>query len=309
LATDATGAPTPLGIPKYNTSADAPSGLGFNAAMDALDALIAARVTSPAASWRRRIPGLERQRLDRINGDPLRRADPRRSRYATAALNATTAYQNALARINSKRSDTLRQFGYLGDIDPTSGVVNNVRVDPHNQFGGLQQMLRSNADEVQQARIAAEERGLHGGLAHKGITDAHYDLGNASQQLGSAFSGALGGYQDDQNSAAYARDQALYQAELEAARNAIENGQFNPADFSDTNYDNPTDNGNPSGTGGSTGTAATYAQRIVKAGLTKKQAKGVDPGIGAAILASAAQKAKKTTTIKAAGGGGRRVMA
>lgn len=48
MATDATGAPTPLGIPKYNTSADAPSGLGFNAAMDALDALIAAKVSKPA---------------------------------------------------------------------------------------------------------------------------------------------------------------------------------------------------------------------------------------------------------------------
>lgn len=44
MATDATGAPTPLGIPKYNTSADAPSGLGFNAAMDAVDALIAGRI-------------------------------------------------------------------------------------------------------------------------------------------------------------------------------------------------------------------------------------------------------------------------
>lgn len=48
MATDATGSPTPLGIPKYNTSADAPSGLGFNAAMDAIDALISARVTKPA---------------------------------------------------------------------------------------------------------------------------------------------------------------------------------------------------------------------------------------------------------------------
>lgn len=47
MATDATGAPTPLGIPKYNTSADAPSGLGFNAAMDAIDALIAAKVGKP----------------------------------------------------------------------------------------------------------------------------------------------------------------------------------------------------------------------------------------------------------------------
>lgn len=160
--------------------------------------------------------------------------------YATAALGAKTAYQNTLARINAKRSDTLRQYGYLGDIDPNTGVVNNVRVDPYNQYGGLQQMLRSNADAGQQAQFASEERGLHGGLAHKALSDVHYDLGNASQQLGTAFAGALGGYQDDQNSAAYQRDQALYQAELDSARLAIENQQFNPSDTSDPE-------GNPSG--------------------------------------------------------------
>jgi hypothetical protein len=150
--------------------------------------------------------------------------------YATAALGAKTAYQNALTRINSKRQDTLRTYGYLGDIDPTNGTLSNLRVDPYNQFGGLQQMLRSNADEVDQARMAAEERGLHGGLAHKGLSDARYDFGNASQQLGTSLSGTLGGYQDDQNSAAYTRDQTLYNAELDAARLAIENQQFNPAD-------------------------------------------------------------------------------
>lgn len=40
MATDATGTPTSLGIPKFNTSVDNPSGLGFNAAMDALDDLL-----------------------------------------------------------------------------------------------------------------------------------------------------------------------------------------------------------------------------------------------------------------------------
>src|SRR4051812_42339453 len=48
MATDATGAPTSLGIPKFNTAVDAPSGLGGNAQMDAIDAQIAARVTKPA---------------------------------------------------------------------------------------------------------------------------------------------------------------------------------------------------------------------------------------------------------------------
>lgn len=40
MATDATGTPTPKGIPKYDTANDAPSGLGFNAAMDAIDTLL-----------------------------------------------------------------------------------------------------------------------------------------------------------------------------------------------------------------------------------------------------------------------------
>lgn len=37
MATDATGTPTAKGIPKYDPANDAPSGLGFNAAMDAID--------------------------------------------------------------------------------------------------------------------------------------------------------------------------------------------------------------------------------------------------------------------------------
>lgn len=38
MATDATGTPTTIySIPKYDTAVDAPSGLGFNAAMDAID--------------------------------------------------------------------------------------------------------------------------------------------------------------------------------------------------------------------------------------------------------------------------------
>jgi hypothetical protein len=48
MPTDATGTPTSLGIRKYNTSGDAPSGLGFNGAMDDIDALLVGRVTKPA---------------------------------------------------------------------------------------------------------------------------------------------------------------------------------------------------------------------------------------------------------------------
>lgn len=50
MATDATGAPTSLGIPTYNINVDAPSGNGFNAAMAEINTLISARapLASPA---------------------------------------------------------------------------------------------------------------------------------------------------------------------------------------------------------------------------------------------------------------------
>jgi hypothetical protein len=48
VATDATGTPTAKGIPKYNTANDAPSGLGFNAAMDAIDTLLDSYVGKPS---------------------------------------------------------------------------------------------------------------------------------------------------------------------------------------------------------------------------------------------------------------------
>src|SRR6266487_4558257 len=44
---DATGTPTLLGIPKFNTAVDAPSGKGGNAQMDAIDVLIAALPQKP----------------------------------------------------------------------------------------------------------------------------------------------------------------------------------------------------------------------------------------------------------------------
>lgn len=48
MATDATGTPTAKGIPKYDTANDAPSGLGFNAAMDAIDTLLDSYASKPS---------------------------------------------------------------------------------------------------------------------------------------------------------------------------------------------------------------------------------------------------------------------
>lgn len=62
MATDATGTPTsPDSIPKYLTSADAPSGKGFNAAMDAIQAAL-------TASYARKPAGLSTGEIPVWNG-------------------------------------------------------------------------------------------------------------------------------------------------------------------------------------------------------------------------------------------------
>lgn len=56
MATDATGTPTSLGIPTFNVDSDAPSGLGFNAAMAEINTLLAARIAANGTA---------------VDGDPL----------------------------------------------------------------------------------------------------------------------------------------------------------------------------------------------------------------------------------------------
>lgn len=67
MAQDATGTPTAKGIPKYNTATDAPSGKGFNAAMDVIDGLVSwvkARKNSTGSVF-------ERARLNFIEGSGI----------------------------------------------------------------------------------------------------------------------------------------------------------------------------------------------------------------------------------------------
>ena len=149
--------------------------------------------------------------------------------YGQSALAAKTAYENMLARLTQRRRQTLHQYGYNGDVDPTSGVITNIRVDPFNQYGGLQEMLNQQSAEDDQAAYAAQDRGLHGGLAHKAVTALRHSHGGQSAALGSELLGTLGDYQDQQDQAKYEMDAALWQAEQAAARAAIENQQFSPA--------------------------------------------------------------------------------
>lgn len=159
-----------------------------------------------------------------IPGSPL---------YLQAEAAANKAYEQALALVNQRRSGTLRQYGYLGDIDPKTGTIKNVRVDPNNPYGELQQLLHSSALSSEQAVNDAVGRGIHGGLAHQAEREVQFQHGAESAALGQSLTDALSQLQQEQNADLETRDQALYNAELDAARQAMDelasNGSVNPA--------------------------------------------------------------------------------
>lgn len=165
---------------------------------------------------------------------------------------ANNAYNKALAQINQGRLNTLTNYGYTGTVDPKTGVVGGVRVDPHSIYGQLQQMLHTQASEDQNALYAAEDRGLHGGLANQAQTELRYQHGAQDTTLGNQLQGTLSDYQNQQQQAAEARDNALWQAqqaELEAELQAEYNASLQAflAGFLGSNS-NP--NSTPVATGG-----------------------------------------------------------
>ena len=142
--------------------------------------------------------------------------------YQQEQLAANTAYQNAVAKLNQQRTSTLNSYGYLGQIDPSSGAISNIRVDPNNPYGQYQTLLRSSAQQSEQAHEAAVGRGLSGGLANQGDRAAQQQYGAGAYQLGTNLQNALSGYDTNQIDAANQRDQAVTSAQQQAASAALQ---------------------------------------------------------------------------------------
>jgi hypothetical protein len=159
--------------------------------------------------------------------------------YATAAATANAAYQSALSQINNQRQQALQSFGYSGTIDPTTGQLTNMQVDPHNPYGQYQQMLGQGAADQQAVQANSMARGLGsvsgargGGLAAQDLSNAKLAFGGQSAALGENLMGTLGGLTSQQQDAQNTMNNALWQAELASAQNAIQGQSFDPANFS-----------------------------------------------------------------------------
>lgn len=142
---------------------------------------------------------------------------------------AQDAYNRALIRFNGQRTGLLQQYGYKGTIDPTTGMMTNLGVDGGAMHGGLQDLLHNQALEDQNADYAAEDRGLHGGLAHQASSELHYQHGGQSSALVNALLSSLTGINDQQQEAKGTLNDALWSLTHDATTSAVDSGDYNPA--------------------------------------------------------------------------------
>jgi hypothetical protein len=152
-----------------------------------------------------------------------------------AANAAKLAYDRALAKIGQKRGDLLRQHGYTGQFDD-KGNITNLGVDAQNPYGLYQQNRRAHALAGEQARSQAQSRGLSGGLARQFESRQRYDWGFDDAQQGQQLTRGISSLIGEQDEAYGQYNNALWQEQLELARQAILNQRFNQADYSGLDY-------------------------------------------------------------------------
>jgi hypothetical protein len=155
---------------------------------------------------------------------------PGAPQYQQANLLAKRAYEQAMARHQQKRSRSLQNYGYVRD------ATGNLGVDPNNEYGQYQQMLRGGDTASRRLDSTQRAGGWGTGSGYLGAQreDLQYQQGNQQRQLGTAFADELAGISQDEQASEYERDQALWQNEANAARDAINDNRFNPANYDGT---------------------------------------------------------------------------
>lgn len=137
---------------------------------------------------------------------------------------AKEAYDTALAKITNQRQTLGRQSGFTFDVNKDTGETSNMRVDPHAIYGTYQLLNRQEAQNIQNARATAVERGLgaNGGLGAQLSSQAKFDAGQQDAQFASDLTDQLTNLALSQQDAKHAYDQAKWQAELDKIRLALQ---------------------------------------------------------------------------------------
>lgn len=141
---------------------------------------------------------------------------------------AQTAYSNAMNKINMQRGGLLNQYGYR------MGAGGALEVDPNNQFGKFQQMMRTEAGANDQARFAQRASGFGGSSGYLQHALSLLGQRNAAEhgQLGLGLQTGLNDLTGQELDAKDNFNNALANAQLAQTQAAIQQGAFNPADLS-----------------------------------------------------------------------------
>lgn len=177
---------------------------------------------------------------------------PGGSQYARAALLANQQYKQRLSDLNRQRQQTMISSGYTGEIDPTTGLLKNFGVDPTSKYGGYQLLNRGQYQQGEEVRAQNIDRGLGtgGGLAAQNLGNARFDWGRQDADFARGIQDQFSAFDRTQMDYMFDRDQALYNAELQAAQSAIGAGDYGSPGGGDYYDDDPSGAQDPAGPGG-----------------------------------------------------------
>lgn len=164
---------------------------------------------------------------------------PGGSQYARAALLANQQYKQRLSDLNRQRQQTMISSGYTGNIDPTTGLLKDFRVDPTSKYGGYQLLNRGQYQQGQEVTAQNIDRGLGtgGGLAAQNLGNARFEWGRQDADFARGIQDQFSAFDRTQMDYMFDRDQALYNAELQAAQSAIGAGDYGSPGGGDDWYD------------------------------------------------------------------------
>jgi hypothetical protein len=155
---------------------------------------------------------------------------PGTGNVAQAYLQGKQLYGNALIKYNQERTSTAQGFGYQGDIDPTTGVMTNLRVDQTNPYGAYQMNRRAHADQWDALRQQNASRRIGGkGLGAQAQSDARFVWGGEDAAQAQDFIGRLAGIDQGQQQAYQGWQDTYWNALAQQTRDAIEQQRFDQA--------------------------------------------------------------------------------
>lgn len=155
--------------------------------------------------------------------------------YTGAAALAQKAYENAMARYQRQRSDTLLKYGVH------KNAAGGYDADANNEYGQFQQMWKGEDAQNEHLSRAQAASGWGADSGYLGAARDSLSYAQGAEQAATAqgLQGDLSDVAQGEQGAAFDRDSALYTAEEQAARDAINRQEFNPADYGGINDEVP----------------------------------------------------------------------